>query len=74
MQVVEQNVDALKEAHRRSAEKVQSLLEQLEAAEREFARLTDRLRASRQENRSAVPRTPRLQHPGTAGDGLIPDE
>ena len=35
----------LKEAHRRSAERVQRLLEELEIAEREFAGLTEKMKA-----------------------------
>ena len=41
----EPEIRDLKEAHRKSAEKVRTLLAELEAAEREFARLTDRVKA-----------------------------
>lgn len=41
----EPEVRELKEAHRISAERVRTLLEELEVAEKEFARLTDRVRA-----------------------------
>ena len=41
----EPEIPDLKEAHRRSAQRVRELLEELEAAEKEFARLTDKVRA-----------------------------
>ncbi len=45
MQKPEPDIREIKEAHRRSADKVRELLEQLEEAEREFAHLTERIRA-----------------------------
>jgi hypothetical protein len=44
----------LKEAHRHSAERVRTLLEELEAAEKEFAILTDKVKAL---NESIPPRS-----------------
>ena len=44
----ESDVRELREAHRKSAEKVRTLLEELEAAEKEFAHLTDKVRALNQ--------------------------
>ncbi len=58
----EPEIRDLKEAHRKSAERVRTLLEELEAAEKEFAILTDRVRAlnevipMRKEFLSAPPR------------------
>ena len=44
----EPEIRELKEAHRKSAERVRTLLEELEAAEKEFAILTDKVRALNQ--------------------------
>ena len=45
MPTQESDARELKEAHRRSAERVRILLEELEMAEKEFARLTEKVRA-----------------------------
>ncbi len=50
----------LKEAHRRSADRVRSLLEELEAAEKEFAKLTEQVRALNE----SVPRRQPWWRPG----------
>ena len=42
MRGLELEIDAVEEARRRAAAKVRSLLEQLEAAEREFEALTEK--------------------------------
>ena len=45
MQNTEPEIRAVEEARRRSAQKVRSLLEQLEAAEREFDALSKKMKA-----------------------------
>ncbi len=44
MQVEQSDIQTLKEAHRRSADRVRALLEELEVAELEFVRLTEKVR------------------------------
>lgn len=52
MQVEQSDVNALKEAHRQSAARVRTLLEELELAEKEFARLTDKVRKLNESRRN----------------------
>lgn len=47
MLTTEDELQALKEERRRSAAKVRTLLEQLEEAEREFAAITEKMKAFR---------------------------
>ena len=47
-----EDVDALEEARRKAAEKVRRLLADLEAAEREFATVSEKLAALRRAGRS----------------------
>lgn len=45
----------LKDAHRRSADRIRELLEELESAEKEFNRLTEKIRALEPPPRNASP-------------------